>query len=78
MANLMSAILESQTKKPQTWTQDVMDSVLEDGDRLYLYLNTNNYLMLEDFPKEMDGFHHGLEISDISTGSVLRKTIMIG
>ena len=70
----MSAILKSQTKKPQTWTKDVMDSVLEEGDRLYLCLNTNNYLMLEDFPKEMDGFYHVLEISDISTGSVLRKT----
>ena len=30
--------------------------------------------MLEDFPKEMDSFYHVLEISDISTGSVLRKT----
>ena len=74
MTNSLSAILTSYTQKPRNWATSDMDNILNHGDEMYAALQTNNYLKLEDLPKELDGFYHVLKRSNVFTGSTLRKS----
>ena len=73
MANSLAAILKSYNRKPGSWAPPDLDDILHDGDEIYTAIQSDKYLMLEDLPKELDGYYHILRISNILTGSTLRK-----
>ena len=74
MTNSLSAILTFYTQKPRNWATSDMNNILHHGDEMYAALQTDNYLMLEDIPKELDGFYLVNKLSSVFTGSTLRTS----
>ena len=60
--------------KPESWAPTDLDAILHCGDEIYSDMNTEQYLMLEDLPTELDGYYHVLKISNVLNGSTLRKS----
>ena len=74
MTNSLAAILYSYNCKHESWTPTDLDAILHCGDEIYSNMNTEQYLMLEDLPTELDGYYHVLKVSNVLTGSTLRKS----
>ena len=67
MTNSLAAILYSYNCKPESWAPTDLDAILQCGDEIYSDMNTEQYLML-------DGYYHVLKVSNVLTGSTLRKS----
>ena len=79
MANAFAAIRESYRTSPKNWKIDILDTILNTGDKLYecihedMPTDINTYIMISDIPEQMENFYYLAQFSDPCSGSLKRQ-----
>ncbi|KAH3786006.1 hypothetical protein DPMN_164104 [Dreissena polymorpha] len=73
MANAVAAVVESYNTPLKSWSQEILDYILERDDLLYAQHGdaSQKYFMKEDLKSECDGFYHAINFGTAFTGSTM-------